>query len=334
MPDAKPAAAPAAADAPTTVDAAAAERARKLLTEGARLHDEGKFSEAYVALVAAWAIKQNPSLAKNLADCEVAIGKHRDAAEHLRYIVKSPDAKPDEQRRAQAELDDTLKKIGNLRLSVSIDNAEVLLDGVSLGKSPFKETVFVTAGKHTFEARRDRYDPDKQEIEIPPGASQMVRLTLTVARTAADAPSSFDAARPWVIRGGVFLTVAGVALGAGMLALANKESTSATGTRLEIARPPGQPACPGSAGTSTATLCGALKSDGSQQSAFANASVGMFVVGGAAALATAGLWTYTLMTKDQGPFQPLIGKAGSSHRIRVAPLVGQREGGAMMVGQW
>jgi hypothetical protein len=137
-----------------------------------------------------------------------------------------------------------------------------------------------------------------------------------------------------VIRGGLFLTVAGVALGAGMASLAHKQATTAASDRLHIEQSPGQPACPGTGNAGNAAYCATLKSDLTQQSAFANASVGMFVVGGVAAIATAGLWTYTLMTKDQGPFQPLIGKAGRSPRLRVAPLVGQREGGAMMVGEW
>src|SRR5262249_42858992 len=190
---APPAEAPPADEPPATVDAAAAERARKLMTEGARLHDEGKFSEAYVALVAAWAIRQTPSLAKNLADCEMAIGKHRDAADHLRYITKSADAKPEEKTRAQEELTEALKKIGSYRVSVSIDNAEVLLDGEALGKSPLKESVYVAPGKHVFEARRDRYEPDRQEVEVAPGSAQIVRLHLNAQGSGGAAATGYEA---------------------------------------------------------------------------------------------------------------------------------------------
>ena len=181
---------------------------------------------------------------------------------------------------------------------------------------------------------RDRYEPEKAEIEIAAGSSQMVRLSLTVSRPAPDAPSGFDGVRPWVIRGGLFLTVAGVALGAGMTTLANKQAQSAAGFRAMIPQAPGQPPpCPGTGTSSTATICASLKSAGSKQSSFANASVGMFTLGGVAALATAGLWTFTVMTKDQTLFQPVTGRS-SGPSVRLAPLVGQREGGAMMVGQW
>jgi hypothetical protein len=55
------------------------------------------------------------------------------------------------------------------------------------------------------------------------------------------------------------------------------------------------------------------------------------VVGGVAAVATAGLWTYILVNKDQPFYKPLVGRGP---RVRVAPLVGQREGGAVLQGTW
>jgi hypothetical protein len=79
--------------------------------------------------------------------------------------------------------------------------------------------------------------------------------------------------------------------------------------------------------TLAVTDCSDLLETGKQQSLYANASVGMFVVGGAAALATAGLWTYTVLNKDQTAFQPLLG-------MRVVPAVGAHQGGVMVVGRW
>lgn len=310
---------------PPTVDAAAAERSRKLLTEGARLFDEGKLSEAYVAFLAAWSINQTTSLAKNLADCEVALGKHRDAADHLRYIVNNAagDAKPEELRRAKDMLAETVKKIGTLRITVTIDGAAVLLDGAPVGDSPLRDTFYLTPGKHVLEARKDRYDPAHTELEIAAGSSQVYRLTMVVARPAAGDPTPFDRARPWVLRGGVGLAVVGIAVGAGLAALANGEGAHAASDRTMI----GTPQCAMPMGTQTQMLCSDLLNTGKQQSLYANASVGMFVVGGVAALATAGLWTYTVVNKPQPPFQPLVG-------MRVVPAVGAHEGGVMVVGRW
>jgi hypothetical protein len=313
---------------PPSVDAAAQERARKLVTEGARLFDEGKLAEAYVAFLAAWAIIESPSIAKNLADCEISLGKHRDAADHLRYIAEnaSGEAKPDEVRRAKQQLADTVKKIGTLRVTVSIDGAAVLLDGAPVGESPFRDTFYVTPGKHVIEARKDRYEPARTELEIAAGSSQVYRVTMVATRPLPDEPTAFDHARPWVIRGGVILAVAGIAVGAGMAVLANGEASTAAKLRQDLSgRPPPQCAMP--VGTTPVADCAKLLQTGAQQSIYANASVGLFIVGGVAALATAGLWTYTVLVKKQPAFQPLLG-------LRVVPAFDAHQGGVMVVGRW
>src|ERR1700687_6037278 len=71
--------------APLPTAVAAAARARALHVEGARLFELGKYDQAYVAFLAAWALKKHPQIAANLGDCEVKIGKYRDAAEHFAF---------------------------------------------------------------------------------------------------------------------------------------------------------------------------------------------------------------------------------------------------------
>jgi len=316
--------APAAPDAPRSVDAAAGERARKLLAEGARLFDEGKFSEAYVAFLAAWAVQPSASLAKNLADCETKLGKHRDAAEHLRYIAKSGDAKPEDQRRAKRDLAEALKRIGVLRVTVSIDGAAVSLDGDPLGPSPLLGELYVAPGKHVLEARHDRYDPVRAELETQAGSSQIYRLQMTPSQLPPEATTAFDRARPWVIRGGLALTVIGIAVGAGTTVAANNEGKQAAMLRTQLGD---KPVCAMATTGMTATYCAELKSAGSTQSMLANASVGMFIVGGVAALATAGLWTFTVATRGVPSLEPLLG-------ARVVPVIDAHQGGVALVGRF
>jgi hypothetical protein len=311
---------------PPSVDAAAQERARRLVAEGARLFDDGKLAEAYVAFLAAWGITETPSIAKNLADCEISLGKHRDAADHLRYIVESAsgEVKPDELRRAKQQLAEAVKKIGTLRITVTIDGAAVKLDGAPVGESPLPDAFYVTPGKHVLEATKDRYEPARAELEIAAGSSQVHRLTMEVARPAPEDVTAFDRARPWVIRGGVGLAVAGIALGAGLAVLANGQGQQAVAYRKDLSD---SPKCAMPVGATTVTFCADLVHTGTQQSLYANASVGLFVVGGVAALATAGLWTYTVMNKHQTFFQPLLG-------MRVVPAFDAHQGGVAVVGRW
>ena len=318
----------AAADAaPMTTTAAVNERARKLQLEGAKLFDEGKFPQAYVAFLAAWGVSKLPGIAQNLADCEMNLGKFRDAAEHFRYVVKdsSPDAKPDDKKRAQAKLDDVLKRIAVLTVIVPIDDAVVVLDGAPLGKSPFHEGVYVDPGAHTLDATHDGYEPARISFEAPAGSTPIVRLPFKPAKRPEDEPNAFDKVRPWVIRGGAGVGVLGIVVGAATAAAANGKAKSAAAQRLLLG---GMGVCADAATTKLVADCKTLKDTGAKQSALANASVGTFVTGGALLLGTAGLYAFTVMShKGDGLLKPLTG-------LRVAPLVGTSQGGVEIVGRW
>ena len=159
---------------------AATDRARALHVEGAKLYDEGKYEQAYVAFVAAWALKKHPQIAGNLADCEMKLGKYRDAAEHYRFITRNAagDVKPEDQRRAEGRLKEAQQKIATVEIATSVAGAEVSVDGTSLGKSPLTEALFLEPGRHTIEARLDGYAPTMQTIDAAVNSSQAVRLEM------------------------------------------------------------------------------------------------------------------------------------------------------------
>jgi hypothetical protein len=61
---------------------------------------------------------------------------------------------------------------------VSIDDAEILVDGQPIGRSPLSEEVFVDPGPHAIEARLHGHEPARQVIEVEGGASVEVALSL------------------------------------------------------------------------------------------------------------------------------------------------------------
>src|SRR5262245_11666729 len=67
---------------------AGTEKARELHAQGDRLYERGEYARAHTAYVAAWSLKKHYQIAGNLGDCEVRIGKYRDAAEHLSYFIR------------------------------------------------------------------------------------------------------------------------------------------------------------------------------------------------------------------------------------------------------
>jgi PEGA domain len=295
-------------DASTSMSAAASERARKLYVEGARLFDEGKFPQAYVAFAAAWAIKKHPSIAGNLADCEVNLGKYRDAAEHFRYIVKdtSGEVKPDDKRRAQERLDDTLKRIGVVTFTVEPSGAGVVLDGAALGASPLTDSVFVDPGQHTLEARAEGQVPGWLAFDVTAGSTQAVKLALK--------PKGQDAVprpeRRSVVPGAVLGGVAGAALvaGIGFFAAGRSKPASARASRVTVLDA-GQSCVIGA--TNYYPGCPGILSTATTSNAFQSASVGLWVGAGAAAVGSV-LYFVLPAARSSTP---------STGTLRVTPMV-------------
>jgi hypothetical protein len=307
---------PAPEGGPST-SAAATERARKLHFEAARLFDEGKFPQAYVAFVAAWAIKKHPSIAGNLADCEVALGKYRDAAEHFRYIVKdtSGDAKPADKRRAQERLDDVAKRIGALSVTVTPSGAELALDGAPLGKAPLADAVFVDPGQHTLEGQREGYLPSQVTFTVTAGSSQPVKLALATKEVSPPPRGP----NPSVLIAGGAGAGAGIVLGAVFAGISNAKASSAASQRQALVMSGGLKACSGSAPTGVA--CSNLADAANAKRNFADASFWSFVGAGAVG---AGILIYALT----------VPKSTTKAGLHVIPIAGPKSAGIEMGGAW
>ncbi|AUX37248.1 MULTISPECIES: PEGA domain-containing protein [Sorangium] len=121
--------------------------------------------------------------------CELALGAHRDAAEHLHLSLQHRSLlSVEQQRRFEAAQKQADREVGTLFLAVSPRDAEVLLDGKSLGASRPTHVVFVEPGPHTIRARLAGYADATAALQAARGSSSSVTLTLP-ARTSPPAPS-------------------------------------------------------------------------------------------------------------------------------------------------
>ncbi len=229
---------------PSTTAVAATDRARSLHVEGARLFELGKYDEAYVAFLAAWALKKHPQIAGNLADCEVKIGKYRDAAEHFAFMARDPnhEAKPEAKRLAQERLKDVQTKIGTLAISVSLNGAELMLDGKALGISPLEGPIFVEPGAHVVEATLKGYKPARMPVDAPEGvdAERGAHARGGVRRAAVPPGATTEPRRlsvPVIVAGSA-VTVAALAVGGVFLGVAHAKANDA-GTQSQQMRASG-----------------------------------------------------------------------------------------------
>ncbi len=69
--------------------------------------------------------------------------------------------------------------VGRVRVSADVEGATIFIDGEDVGAPPVAQEV--TAGKHVIEARAPGYTKDTREVEIGPGETLVVTLSLKAA---------------------------------------------------------------------------------------------------------------------------------------------------------
>src|SRR5262249_19005102 len=138
----------AAQSTPATNAGDATEKARELHTKGDMLYEQGDYQGAHAAYLAAWSLKKHYQIAGNLGDCEVRLGRYRDAAEHLSYFLREyPANKPAERREDGRRLfEEARSKIGTIHVAVDPPGAKILVDGELVGESPLQEPLYVEPG--------------------------------------------------------------------------------------------------------------------------------------------------------------------------------------------
>ena len=331
----------------------AGQDADQLFQKGKALYQSGKMREAYDALRAAWASKKSFDIAGNLGTVELGLGMYRDAAEHLAYGIRTFPSTGNKKHLAatKQQFDDVRGQVGALMIKVSVDGAEVRIDGKPIGRSPIQDEVFVEPGERTIEVKLLGYESAKQSVKILKGGSQSIALSpvlavappvasasasaapaLTASGSAEPPPISLGSATPIVpeehrgpskpvlITGGV---VTGLAVVAGVVftVIANGkasdvDSLAASLKQLGATRP-----CQANADT-----CISIDSKLRAQGAFSNAAMGSFITAGALAIGTLG---YALFApRGQG------GEVSKGAKTRVVPMLTSQQGGVLVMGAW
>jgi tetratricopeptide (TPR) repeat protein len=250
---------------------AATERARKLHMEGDALYESKAYPDAYAAYIAAWALKKHFQIAGNLGDCEIQLGKYRDAAEHLATFIRGypKDQPPERLAKAQRLYEEAVAHVGTLRVMVSSAGAEVFVDGVSAGSAPIKDALYVEPGAHLVEARQGKA-LGWENVEIRAGEARNVDVEMQVREEAAARPEVVTPAPskwPGVAAGtGLALVAAGAGVGLELWAQDRAEARE----RLPLTR----------------DNASSIHEIAAQETMSRRLSIGAFAVGGAVALGT------------------------------------------------
>jgi len=302
-------------------------RATELYKKGNELYDKAKFADAETMYRAAFELRQSFEIAGNLGDVEMIQGKPREAAEHLAFALREfpPSGKPAQKEALKKRLREAAALIGTVKVTVNMPDAEVVLDGKTIGKSPIEQEFYVDRGQHVLEARIAGHEPAKETITATSGSTHDVSLTLKKIEPPKPPPKPVvrgpeagggDAPKKNVILiiGGAMVSVAAVATGVGLTVAANGKADDALSIRngLQVRN---APSC-----NVPSTECADLHAALSDKDFYSNTAVVAYVIGG---LAAAGTVAYAFWPEPE---------SRKSTVVRPVPVVTGREAGLWLTG--
>lgn len=287
--------------------------ARELFDRAVKAMEEQRWEDCRASFLAALNIHQSYQIAGNLAFCETKLGRVTDAAEHAALSLREmpADAPPDRKAGAEAVFKEVRPKVAELSIRVSKPDAEVFVDGRSMGRAPLAAAVFVEAGDHKLEARLGGATA-RAALTAKGGGTHEIALTFDEQRP----PEGWKPPLALVLASGG-LALAGIGAGAGLTVAANGKAEEAKTLRAGVGD--GSACTPPT--TAPARQCATLLEAWTTQGTLSNAALGAFVAGGALSVATVALLVWNRSKSD-------------SARIGVAPAVSAQSAGLLVRGQW
>jgi hypothetical protein len=279
----------AAGDPPAGTPARGRTDALKRFDEAEAAMASGDKEAAYKAYRAAWEALNSYDTAANLGTVELKLGKHRAAAEHLRWARDHfpPSGDPALLARIEKQLAKTIPHVGQLAVTANVPGAEIFVDGKSAGVAPLPDEIFVEPGTRTIEARRLGYETATQTADVRAGSTDRMTLVLRPSPAPPPPPPPPPPHRS-VVPGAVLGGVAGAALVTGIALAAAYGGKKADADSLDATIRSAGGYCTAPSG-SVANQCSQLHAATQDAATFGRAAVGL-LVGGAALVAASGAY--------------------------------------------
>ncbi len=264
--------------APTT--AAGQDRATALFDQGNALYRQSKWEHAAAKFAQSFELRQAFDTAANLGDCELRLGRARDAAEHLSYALRHFPVSGKAAARQQLTewLDQAKAKVGTLTVQVNVDEAMVVVDGSVVGNSPLGHELFVEPGKRLVGASKSGFEPTQQVLEVEPGSAHSLTFELKASSGPGDNGTLPGGAEPtvplWsvIVAGSASVVLFSMAIAFRVVGSGHRDDADIRREELVQAGVK----CPGG--------CAELKDLAGDVDTSINTSTGMFVAGGTAAV--------------------------------------------------
>jgi hypothetical protein len=168
----------AARTARADTDAAEAER---LISEGVALRQQAKDAEALADFTRAFELTHDPRARAQMGLAEEALGQWVLAETHLQEALAADSAWITRHRGdLSGALEDIRGHLGSLEVLEGTAGAEVLVNGLSVGRMPLTKPLRVPAGTVALEVRAPGFVPVARSVNVP--ANGVARETVGLAR--------------------------------------------------------------------------------------------------------------------------------------------------------
>ena len=154
--------------------------AKQRFDRGYELYEEGDYPLALIEFNRAYELVSNYRVLYNIGQVCIQLGKYADARRALEeYVGKGGDQLSAERRTAvNKDLVMLGRRTAFLTIGANIENAEVLVDDVSVGKTPLGPALLMDAGVHRVTLRRPGYLPKTEDVTLAGGDNKSIAVTL------------------------------------------------------------------------------------------------------------------------------------------------------------
>jgi hypothetical protein len=290
----------------------AAHRLAELIKRGTELCAGGDVDEGLPALRAAWSQHEDADLAVTLASCEIKASEWPSAAEHLAFALRNKDD-PAQRKALEATFVNVRARVGAVKVTVTIDGADVFVEDRLAGQSPLPAEVFVTPGEAHIFAKKPGYGEKQGTASVKAGGTTTLTIDLAGEGVVGQSHHTTGTRNPtpaYVLAG---LGAAGIGVGAALYAASLSKGAAADDVLAALRTDyPGRGTAPCNPASS---VCGALAALRSSHDTYANAGTGALAAGGAllGAGLVYGLWAAFSTPSDHVSvgLAPVVSPAGS-----------------------
>jgi hypothetical protein len=142
--------------------------ARARYARGLQLVKEGNYQAALIEMQRAYVLNPSYKIQYNLGQIQAHLGDVAAAVDsYERYLSEGGgDVPPPRAFEVAQEIGKLRSRVGSVDLNVKGEGADVLVDDVVIGRSPFRKKFLVNIGKHRFSAVRAGAEPVARVIAI------------------------------------------------------------------------------------------------------------------------------------------------------------------------